>query len=156
MRVVIVGARNRSEMMDTRLVNEILDTCISKYGKLMVVTKTTDRGVGKIIKARCLDPTKPTNPEFDMVEFSIRHYIMHELPRNEYMGDFNTLNAALAEIGDEFHLLTEEEPKGSMLDMVIRVQRIERPFSVYRPSESRAGYKEPTLSNSTHSPTPAA
>jgi hypothetical protein len=79
------------------------------------------------------------------LELQLRHYIMHELPRNEFLGDFNALNAALLEIGDEFHLLTEEEPKGSMLDMLDRVKKADRPFAVYKPSESRNGVKLPTL-----------
>lgn len=156
MRVVIVGARNRSEIADTKLVYAILDECIAKYGKLMVVTKACDRGVGKIIKSRCLDSNKPNVPEFDMVEMSLRHYLIRELPRSEFLGDFNTLNAALVEIGDEFHLLTEEEPRGSMLDMLIRVQKADRPCAVYKPSEADNGPKKPVLANSTHSSTLAS
>lgn len=145
MRVVIIGARNRSESLDSPLVNKILDAVIEKYGKLMVVTKGCDRGVGKIIKSRRFDQKSENYPEFDMIELQLRHYISHELPRNEFLSDFNTLNAALTEIGDEFHLVCEDDMKGSMQDMLDRINREGKPVAIYKPSETENGYKHPSL-----------
>lgn len=145
-RVVIVGARTRSEMLDTRLVNEIIDDCIARYGKLMIVTKSCDKGVGKIVKHRCID-SKTQIVLLEMMEVHLRHYILKgkELPKTEFTQDFNALNATLVEIGDEFHLLTEEEPVGAMQDLLERVAEEHRPFAVYKPSENRGGPKHPEL-----------
>lgn len=145
MRVVIVGSRSRSEMMDARLVHEIIDECIAKYGKLMIVTKSCDKGVGKIVKHRCVDSITQ-KPMLDMMEVHLRHYLKNkELPKTEFTQDFNSLNATLVEIGDEFHLLTEEEPVGAMQDLLERVTAAYRPFAIYKPSENRGGPKEPQL-----------
>lgn len=145
MRVVIVGARTRSEMLDTRLVNEIIDDCIARYGKLMIVTKSCDKGVGKIVKHRCID-AHTQKPIHDMIEVHLRHYVVgKELPKTEFTADFNALNASLVEIGDEFHLLTEEEPLGAMADILERVIAAYRPYALYKPSENRNGPKQPQL-----------
>lgn len=134
MRVVISGARNRNEMKDTALVNHIIDECKLKYSNLIIVTASCDKGVGRIIRSRNLDPHVPGIFQFDMIELQMRHYLQRELPRPEFTQHWNALNAVLLELGDEFHLLTEEFPKGAVYDLLRRVKEAHRPFAVYKPS----------------------
>lgn len=78
--------------------------------------------------------------EFPMVEIQMRHYLSQELPRMEFTSHWNALNAATFEMGDEFHLLIEDYPKGAMHDLLKRVKEAGRPYSVYKPTE--VTYKE--------------
>lgn len=143
MKVVIIGARlGRDDAADKILVNQIIDACREKYSKLLIITKSGDKGVGKFILDRCRESKDNGNQDFDMIELSLRHILRHELPKQEFLGHFNTLNAALLELGDEFHLLTEEYPTGAMLDMIDRVKRFGVPYAVYKPSEVVHGPKE--------------
>lgn len=136
MRVVIAGARNRSEMKDTALVNAIIDDCIQKYANVIIVTASCDKSVGRIIKTRNLDPHTPGVYQFDMIELQMRHYLKQELSRSEFTQQWNALNATLLELGDEFHLLTEEFPKGGIYDLLKRIKANHRPYAVYKPSET--------------------
>ncbi len=142
MRVVLVGSRNRNELVDTKLVNEIIDSCKEKYSNLIIVVASCDKGVGRIVKSRCINPHTPGKFEFDMIELQLRHYVQMDLPRTEYTSNWNALNATLIELGDEFHILTEEYPKGAMFDLLKRVKRNNRPYAVYKPSESKGGPKD--------------
>lgn len=142
MRVVIAGARNRNEMKDTALVNAILDDCKSRYPNLLVIVASCDRGVGRVVKERNLDKHIPGKHEFDMIELQMRHYLQEELPRSEFTLHWNALNAILLELGDEFHLLTEEFPKGAIFDLLKRVKDSHRKYAVYKPSECGADAKE--------------
>lgn len=136
MKVVIIGSRTRDQQKDEPLVNCIIDNCLERFSKVLIVTKSCDKGVGKIIYDRCKLPTKEGNlPEFDMIEVNLRHILQHELPRPEFLGHFNALNAALEVLGDEFHILTDDYPTGAMSDMVERIVRIGAPYSTYKPSD---------------------
>jgi len=141
-RVVIVGARNRNELIDTRLVNEIIDQCKVKYSNLIVVVASCDKGVGRIVKERNLDKHIPGKIEFDMIELMMRHYLQNGLPRNEYTTCWNALNSTLLELGDEFHLLIPEYPKGVVQDLLKRIKEANLPRAIYRPSESKEGPKQ--------------
>lgn len=146
MRVGIVGARTRSELADEPLVNAIIDDIKTRYSKLLVITKSCDRGVGKIIKNRCKDPQKKRRNEFDFAEASLRiELVNEELPKTEFATLFNALNATLVEVCDEFHLLTEEEPKGTMADLLQRVIASGKPYAMYKPSEVQNGVKQPVI-----------
>jgi hypothetical protein len=141
-RVVIVGARNRSEMVDAKLVNEIIDDCVARFSNLIIVVSSCDKGVGRIVKSRNIDPHMPNKFEFDMIEIQMRHYLKQELPRQEFTSHWNALNSVLVELGDEFHLLTEEYPKGAIMDLLRRVKVNNRPYAVYKPSEVKNGPKK--------------
>src|SRR5271157_1372888 len=153
MKVVIVGPRDRKEKLYRRLVNEIVDDCINRYSKLLIITKSCDQGVGKIIRGRCLREYeiagqtnyKYNDPEFDMVEISLRHHLIQELPQSEFQANFDSLNSALVEIGDEFHLIMEDIPIGTMFDLLKRVQSAGRPHVTYKPDELKSGPKQPKL-----------
>jgi hypothetical protein len=141
MRVVIIGARNRNDMKDTALVNSIIDECKTRYSNLIIVVASCDKGVGRVVKDRNIDKHIPGKFEFDMIELQMRHYLRQELPRSEFTAHWNALNATLFELGDEFHLLTEEYPKGAVMDILRRIKSGHRRYAIYKPSET-SGPKE--------------
>lgn len=145
MRVVLVGARNRNEMADAALVNSIIDSCKERYPNVIFIVASCDKGVGRIVKSRNIDPHIPNKFEFDMIEIQMRHFLNQELPRSEFTSHWNALNSVLVELGDEFHLLTEEFPKGAVFDLIKRVKVAHRPFAVYKPSETKNGPKTCTF-----------
>ena len=147
MRVVIVGARTRNETTDTGLVNQIIDTIKEKYSTLIVVVSSCDRGVGRIIRSRNLT-YKETNGsyEFDLMEIDIKHYLNMELPRTEFTSHWNALNSLLIELGDEFHILTEDIPRGSISNLLTKVKENGRRYATYKPSEVNGGIKECKIS----------
>jgi hypothetical protein len=145
-RVVIVGARSRTSMSDTNLVNDIIDSCKTRYSNLIIVVSSCDKGVGKVVKQRNINQHTPGKHEFDMIEFQMKHYLDHELPQAEFTGHWIALNAAICEIGDEFHLLIEETPRGgAMYDLEQRVKSLGKTYATYKPSESKDGAKTPSF-----------
>lgn len=144
MKVVIAGPRDRRELVYRPLVNILIDDCKDKYSKLLIVTKSCDQGVGKIIRTRCIDEHSG-KPEFDMCEISLRHHLVQELTQSEFQSNFDVLNLALVGLGDEFHLIMGDSPKGSMYDLLKRVQEAGRPHSVYNPEDFHGGIKQPEL-----------
>ncbi len=143
MNVIIIGARKRSELQDEPLVNKLVDTLIEKYPQLKVISTSCDRGVGKIIKNKCL-PLGEKNPKaiFRFIEISLRIYLLpgEELTKSEFAQAFMARNATLNELGDEFHIMVDGEPRGTMADLLRRVKERGAPYSIYRPGE-----KEPKV-----------
>jgi hypothetical protein len=136
MKVVIVGGHSRDELKDKPLVDKIVDDVQERYPKLMIVTKSGDKGIGKIIYERNkASQAANRQPEFDMMEFNVRHMLRHELPKHEFLSHFNLLNAALLEVGDEFHILTDNQPVGSTKDILERVKAAGIPYVVYTSSD---------------------
>jgi len=148
--IVIVGARlGRDDDADKVLVDQIIDDCKDRYAKLLIVTKSGDKGVGKFILDRCRSARDNGDHDFDMIEISLRHILKREIPKNEFLGHFYTLNAALVELGDEFHLLAEEFPAGAMQDILKRIKERSLLYALYKPSELNGGPKRPTLDGGT-------
>ena len=145
MRVVIVGDRSRTEMPITQLVNEILDDCKQRYSSLIVVVSSCDKGVGKVVKSRNIDKHVLGKFEFDMMTLELKHYLQKDRSRTDYTVHWIALNASLIELGDEFHILTEEYPKSSTADLLKRVRAEHRPYATYKPSETKNGPKRPTF-----------
>ena len=136
MKVVIVGARKRSEREDEPIVNKLMDDLLNRYPSLTIVATSCDRGVGKILKNRCLPlGTKNPKAQFKFVEITIRVYSAEELTKAELAETFSARNAMLQEIGEEFHVFVEEEPRGNMLDLIERVNRAGGPIAVYKKGE---------------------
>jgi hypothetical protein len=137
MKVVIVGDRSRESPQDVVLVNSIIDHCNQKYPKLRIVTKGVDRGVGKMIKTRLTDPESRRPREIDWMEVGLQHHLIGEdIPKMEFSADYDALNSVLIELGDEFHILTEERPRGVTMNLLRRVQENNLPFSLYKPRDT--------------------
>lgn len=150
MNVVLAGPRDYKEELYQDLVNKILDDCQTRYSKLLIIVRSCDFGVGKIVKTRCLSETNPRypKPEFDMIEFWLKHYVTYELNRHEFMSHFDSLNGPLVELGEEFHIISEDMPKGSTVNLLRRVQQSGRAYAIYRPSEFDKGVKRPVVNSS--------
>jgi hypothetical protein len=136
MKVVLVGDRSRESPQDVTLVNSIMDYCKDKYPKLRIVTKGCDRGVGKFVKNRLTDPLTRRPREIDWMEVSLQHHLIGEdIPKMEFSSDYDALNSVLVELGDEFHILSEERPRGVTMNLLRRVQQQKLPFSLYKPKD---------------------
>lgn len=152
MKVVVIGPRDHQEYIYRQIVHDIIDQCLNDYPKVLIVTKSCDQGVGKLIRTRCLfmyDPVLNKKPEFDMVEINLRHHLVMELPQPEFQANFDSLNAALLELGDEFHLILGDDAEGGMHDILKRVRSTGRPYATYRPSELKTGAKKPSVDQTT-------
>jgi hypothetical protein len=141
-------------MADVALVNEIIDMCKEKYSNLVIVVASCDKGVGKIVKTRNVDPHVPGKFEFDMIELQLKHYFQYERSRSEFTANWMALNGLLVELGDEFHLLTEDYPRGSMADLVRRIKKEGRPYAIYKPSEAKGGPKSAIFDKSVKTEVP--
>lgn len=142
MRIVLVGPRDKEELIYVKLVNDIVDACKERYSKVIIITRSCDQGVGKIIRGKCLDKHFK-KPSFDMIEVSLRHYLMQELPQSEFQSNFDALNNTLLALGDEFHLIVEEPVRGSMATLLDSVQSARLPYVTYGPAELKNGAKVP-------------
>jgi len=140
MNVVIIGARKRSERDDEPLINKLVDDLISRYPQLKIFSSGCDRGIGKIIKNKCLPlGEKNARATFRFVELAVRIYLLpgEELTKSEFAGIFMPRNAYLNEVGDEFHLFIDGNyPRGSMADLWRRVTARTAPYAIYRPGET--------------------
>lgn len=149
MRVAIVGARSRVSMSDTALVNDIVDKCKDTYSSLIIVVSSCDKGPGKVVKARNINPHTPGKFEFDMIELQMRHYLQNDLPQAEFTSHWIALNSTIAEIGDEFHLLVEDNPRGGqMFDLEQRIKAMGKAYAIYKIDESSGGAKKPSFNRS--------
>jgi len=139
MKVVIVGDRNRESEEDFKLINQILDYCRDNYPKCRIITKGTDRGVGKWIRTRLSDPVTHRPTEMDWTEINLTHHLVEgDLPKIQFSADYDALNAVLLEMGDEFHILSEERPRGVTMNLLRRVIDAHRPYALYKPHETAA------------------
>lgn len=146
MKVVIVGDHTRFDPSDVALINAIIDDCKFRYGKLRIITKDTNRGVGKIIKNRLTNPETNKAREIDWTEISMRHHLVCEdLPKMEFSADFDSLNSTLLDIGDEFHILSGDIPRGVTMNLLRRVMTEHRPYALYKIGETKA--KKPAFPN---------
>lgn len=136
MKVVIVWDRNRESAADLTLVHSILDQCKEQYSKVRIIIKGTDRGIGKSIKTRLTDPTTKRPNEMDWTEVSLTHHLVSgELPKLEFTADYDALNSVLVELGDEFHILTEDRPRGVTMNLLRRVIEAHRSYALYKQNE---------------------
>src|ERR1035437_4577536 len=129
MYVVVVGSREWRGAEATKQVNNLLEELRQKYSGLVVVTSSTDKGVGAMVRERCLQD-KLT---FQLVDMHIR--VFAQLPRTKLAQVFFARNVALAELGEEFHVFVENNRKGAFEDLIEKMQAHEqqRPLFVHLP-----------------------
>lgn len=147
MKVVLMGARKRSEAADEPLINALVDQLIYQYPTLKIVSTGCDRGIGKIIKNKCLPlGEKHAKAKFDFVEVAVRVYTKEgsELTKSEFAEIFSARNAYMNEIGEEFHLFIDgQDPRGMMGDMFQRVKQRGAPYALYRPGDKEVKKPSP-------------
>ena len=142
MRVVIAGAWHLVEDDYTSLVNDLITGLYQMYGDtLKVITGGCDRGIGKIVKARCLpaDETghRSKKAEYDFLEVNMKVY--WERPSKAELAQiWVARNALWSELGEEFHIFTDRQGGGAMQDLIERVVAQGLPHSVYKPGIDKA------------------
>lgn len=135
MRVVIAGARGRREQEDKPVINALLDNLRRKYSHLLVITTACDRGIGKLVKNKCLPKQFGGKPIIDFVEFSMRIYV-EDMSANEFSTLFNSKNRTLVDVGEEFHLfMGYNEQRGVMGNLLQEVVKRGLPYAKYGPND---------------------
>lgn len=138
MNVVIVGAWNRSESADYDLVSNLLEQLRKQHPTLLVVTAGCGRGIGKIVRNKCMprEHGKRHPEDFDFVEVAVRVY-SSDLGRMRLAQIWAAQNAMLVEAGEEFHLFMDNyHNAGSQMDDLLRRVRANGlKHSVYQPGE---------------------
>lgn len=135
MDVVIVGARERSESKDFGLVNSLIDELKKVYSDLFIITTGTDRGVGKIIKNRLMakDPSAP--PEVPFLEIAYKIFAQNRT-KAFFAKKYETRNRALLAVGEEFHILLDEDSHSVMQYLADDVKDAGLPMSLYHPGDN--------------------
>lgn len=131
MKVVIGGARFRSEAQDLDLVNELIDQLKDMYPPLQVMTTSCERGVGKIVKNRLMPKDSPTGeteiPVFSEVKITAYG---KNINKHDYSTLFRARNHMLLAWGEEFHIFLDNT-KSAMTELVEMVREAGLPLSVY-------------------------
>src|ERR1700733_11519417 len=120
MYVVVVGSREWMGNWAAEQVNKVLEGLRTKYSGLLIVSSSCDKGVGMHVKGKCLkDKTA-----FQFVEIHAR--IFADIPRAKLAQIHQARNAALVELGEEFHVFVDADRRGTFEDLIERVERAGR------------------------------
>jgi hypothetical protein len=132
MYVVVVGSRIWNGTWAEVQVGKVLDDLRAKYSGLLIVSSSCDKGVGSHVKSKCLkDKTL-----FQFIEFHAR--IFADVPRAKMAQVHQARNAALVELGEEFHVFVDPDRRGTFEDLIERVERAGRKevLRVYLPDRN--------------------
>ena len=133
MDVAIIGARLRSEPEDSQLVNSLIDGLQRLYGRqLFVITTNTDRGIGKIVRNRCLDAH--ARPLINLLDIAYKPYV-DDLPKAKFAEKFLTKNYSIVAAAEEFHLFMDGDTRGYMVHLLNLINDEGLPVSVYNLGE---------------------
>ena len=138
MNVVVVGSREWTGEKAHEVIQKVLSDLRNKYSDLMVITSSTDKGVGRIVQGICLkDKTS-----YSLTDYNVRVYA--SISRVKLAQYYNARNATLLEIGEEFHVFVDQSRKGWFEDLVERVNALERrrPLYLYHPINLDEGTKK--------------
>jgi hypothetical protein len=127
--VVVVGSREWRGIEATQRVNELLDGLRERYAGMVVLTSSTDKGVGTMVRDRCLHDRH----SFQMTDINLR--IFAQLPRGKLIQLFRARNKALQEAGEEFHFFVDSNRKGAFEDLIedLRTASEPRPYWLHFP-----------------------
>jgi len=133
--VVIVGSREWKSEQSKMQVHKILEELRKKYSGMVIVSSSCDMGVGAIVKEQCLKDKKT----FQFIDIHMR--VFADLPRTKLSQAFYARNAALAELGEEFHVCVDKDRRGAFEDLIERLERMEmkRPLMIHLPEEGANG-----------------
>ena len=119
MYVVVVGSRGWQGQAAEQQVNAVLDSLRAKYSGMIVVSSSTDKGVGAIVKERCMND----KGLFQLVDLNVR--IFGSLSHSKLVQIFDARNAALAALGEEFHVFVESNRRGAFEDLIEKLEGME-------------------------------
>jgi len=124
--VVIVGSRLWQGQKAEERVNAVLDAVKEKYGSsLVVVTSSTDKGAGKIIRERCMKDRQ----QFQFIDLPVRAYC--NLAPMKLQQVFAARDRALADIAEESHVFIDKDRRGAFEDFAKRQLEMKRPVSLH-------------------------
>jgi len=126
MYVVVVGSREWQGPEAEQQVNQLLDELRQKYSGLVIVTSSSDKGIGSIVRARCLRDKKM----FQLVDIHVR--VFAQLPRTKLAQVFFARNSALAELGEEFHIYLDPTRKGTFEDLIEKLEGAQQKRPIYK------------------------
>lgn len=121
MNVVIIGARDREESTKDELkVQQILDDLRTTHGqRLDVISAGCDKGIGKYVKSHC-----ERDPRIRFIEIRASFH-GSDFKRMTFTQVFSARNAALKELGDEFHLFLDSSSNSGkgIIDALVTMSR---------------------------------
>jgi hypothetical protein len=124
--VVVVGSREWQGETATQQVNALLDELKDKYSGMVVISSSTDKGVGRIIRERCLRD-KIT---FQFIDLWMR--VFASLPKAKLAQVFFARNSALLDLGEEFHVFVDMNRRGTFEDLIERLETSEQKRPLYK------------------------
>lgn len=136
--VVVVGSREWRAETGEKQVFALLDDLRQRYSGMVVVTSSSDKGVGNMVKDYCLrDKTT-----FQLIDMNIR--VFASLPRLKLAQAYAARNEALVNLGEEFHVFVDANRKGAFEDLIEKVTRAElvRPLYVHEPDWAKIAEKK--------------
>jgi hypothetical protein len=141
MNAVIVGDWSLSEERYLKIVPSLLQVLSTKYPDLVIYSAGCDRSIGKIVKNACLS-LKTGTQLYDFVEISAKVFSRAPLSKATLSEIWRGRSAALAEVGDEFHLFLGAGRNGVIQDLRARVVGKGMPFALYAHDEELNEPKE--------------
>lgn len=134
MRVAIVGAKDRCTLEDKKLVEELIEkVSASHFDVLYVCTNTWTPGIGQFVRSKCLERAG-SDFRFQVVLVDMRTYSSH-CSRTEMADIFIARNAAIHELADVLYYFATSDRRGTIEDLVERMNRANRPVKVFLPGD---------------------
>jgi hypothetical protein len=123
---VIVGDLDRESAEDKVAVVSLMNKLKNKYRDLTIVSAACERGIGSIVRNRCLDKD---NKDFSFIELGIRVWKITD--KDKLSKIYSTRNATLQELGEIFFVFSSGWRLGHISDLLDRLKKNESPLVVY-------------------------
>lgn len=123
--VVVVGSRDWNNEPAVEQVRKLLYELREKYPGLVLVTSSTDKGVGKIVRDVCME----SKSQFELCDLHMK--VHAQLNRPKLAQVFYARNAALAELGEEYHIFVDKNRRGSFEDLVDKLEKSSSPKPLF-------------------------
>lgn len=134
MRVAIVGSKERNTTQDKELVEQLIDMVTdTTFDVRFVCTDSWQAGIGQFVRGKC---TEKVRGEFkhQVIIYDVRTYTSH-LSRQEIADIYLARNAALFEISDVLYFFSGSDRRGTIEDLVEKMQAAGRPVKVFMPGD---------------------
>ena len=136
MKIVIVGAKDRTAASDKKDVDTLIELAASTYPDCVIVTAFAYAGIGQFVKEKCLEKDEQNQFRFQLIECSLRTYT-RSLTRIEYGEVCVAMNAMLFELGDCFYHFASTDRRGTLEELITdRLIQQNRPFRVFLPGDT--------------------
>jgi len=138
MKIVIVGAKDRTSPADKQDVDRLIELAALHYPDCVIVTAFAYGGIGQFVKEKCLEKDDSGQFKYQLIECSLRTYT-RSLTRIEYGEVCVAMNAMLFELGDVFYHFASTDRRGTLEELITeRVLPQSRPFKIFLPGEDIA------------------